>query len=73
MPKPERRPSGRGPRGRTGNRGPKGDPGQWPAAAFDLVMDRIEGLQEQLDDIKARLAELEEATPHRQTQRLKRG
>ena len=73
MPNPNGPSGSRGPRGRTGLRGPKGDVGAWPAEAFDLLMARLEALQEQLDDVKGRLAELEEATLHRQRQRVRPG
>jgi len=61
----------RGERGRTGRQGPRGQTGAWPADAFDLLSGRIDFLQEQLDDVRVKIAEIQEIVPLRRRQRSK--
>ena len=70
MPHHQRRPTKerrrtplRGRTGKTGPRGPKGEPGKWPAAAYDALEQEISRLRTDLDDLRATMAEIQEAIP----------
>jgi hypothetical protein len=47
----------------------KGDRGTWPSEAFDMLSGRIDFLQAQLDDVREKLAEIQEIIPLRRGRR----
>ena len=47
-------------RGKVGPPGPKGDPGAWPSAAYDALEEQIMALRNDLEDLRATVAALQE-------------
>ena len=58
--KERRRKPSSGKRGKTGPIGPKGETGAWPAAAYDDLNRQIRVLREDVDDLRAAIAALQE-------------
>jgi hypothetical protein len=50
----------RGKRGKAGPQGPKGDTGEWPSEAYDVLQHQITRLRNDLDDLRAVVASLQE-------------
>jgi hypothetical protein len=75
-PQYERRKAGRGPRGRTGKTGPRGEPGAWPAEAYDLLQAQMDLLRRELSQLGERVDQLTETLAqanHVAKSKLRRG
>jgi hypothetical protein len=56
----ERRKASRGPRGHTGKAGPKGEPGAWPAEAYDLLQAQMDAIRQEVSQLRERMDQLTE-------------